>query len=326
MRTRPYQLRELFLKIIHQPLMHFNNKITNYQKIRNRYNIYLSYKHQNHPKYKGNNPEEDIFKYTGRLPHVNGFSTHSYTFAIYLANSIRKVNLDQSTLDWIIAFFYASYVHNSIYHSFPEVDAAFLRAREDTLRKELTKAIDYETACQPFNNHTEYQAFNYKTAYQALEDEIKKYPNSNLHKEAQNVLHAIAHEMRPPPSFLQGLPFFKINKEKECFFKECLIRIKEILLNPSNEKIQLFNNLIKKGEGSICKQVLGAMLAFAGIALVVVNLTVTAATFGMAAPLTIAATALSGAAILAGIGLFKDGKTKDYFHAIHSLNRSVLSQ
>lgn len=84
-----------------------------------------------------------LFTGTQHLPFVNGFSIHAYTFARYLA--INKGLVDPATLELIIQFFYFNYIQNQ-FHSFAEIDAAFIRASEDAQYQELNLLSGLKTA------------------------------------------------------------------------------------------------------------------------------------------------------------------------------------
>ena len=79
------------------------------------------------------NENSPLFNGTRSTPYVHGFSNHAYTFAFYLFECFP---LEEGGLDLclVIEFFYFEYI-NKGFHSFGEIDAAFLRALENvTLR------------------------------------------------------------------------------------------------------------------------------------------------------------------------------------------------
>ncbi len=84
-------------------------------------------KHENHDK--------KLFKGTNSRRYVHGFSNHAYTFGFYL--SLNRDHLTSIELRCVIEIFYYGYLKKN-YHSFCEVDAAFLRAAENYNFPELT--------------------------------------------------------------------------------------------------------------------------------------------------------------------------------------------
>lgn len=84
-------------------------------------------KHRNH--------DDELFKGTSSRRYVHGFSNHSYTFCYFL--SLNRNQLTNAELKCITELFYYGYMKAN-YHSFCEVDAAFLRAAEHYEYPELT--------------------------------------------------------------------------------------------------------------------------------------------------------------------------------------------
>jgi hypothetical protein len=134
-------------------------------------------------------------------------------------------------------------------------------------------------------------------------------PFKTLHDKAQAVITAIQQEMNKPEKSIAEIRFF--SKSLALTYR---------LLNPMNQKNNRFRTeyqeLIKRGEGNICKKVLGLMLIFLGAIGVTLNLALTAASYGLAAPGTITGLSLSSAAILGGIGLFRSGRQCPYAKAM----------
>lgn len=123
-----YELRKYFLLTIDFPLEHYYSNIS--RKILASRTTAIGAK---------DNSNDPNFQNTGCLPFVGGFSTHSYSFAIHLRNNTHC--LSRKTLSLITQFFYACYIKNGTdkqFHSFVEVDAAFLRADETEFRNIVT--------------------------------------------------------------------------------------------------------------------------------------------------------------------------------------------
>lgn len=74
------------------------------------------------------NTDNALFKGTKSRIFVNAFSNHTYTFAFYLY--LHKEILNAREFKSMLKLFYYSYLVEK-YHSFCEIDAAFLRASED---------------------------------------------------------------------------------------------------------------------------------------------------------------------------------------------------
>lgn len=81
------------------------------------------------------NTDEGLFKGTASRRFVHGFSNHAYTFGYYL--SLNRYQLSNEELSCITDLFYYAYIKEN-YHSYCEVDAAFLRISENYGYPELT--------------------------------------------------------------------------------------------------------------------------------------------------------------------------------------------
>lgn len=84
---------------------------------------------------RNNNDDDDLFQGTASRRYVHGFSNHAYTFGYYL--SLNRHRLSNEELSCIVDLFYYGYIKEN-YHSYCEVDAAFLRISENYNYPELT--------------------------------------------------------------------------------------------------------------------------------------------------------------------------------------------
>lgn len=113
------QLCPHFLSILYMPfgIRHIDDDHIRYMTLRS----------QSIQKHK-NEDDDVLFTGTSSRRYVHGFSNHAYTFFYYL--SLNQDKLTNDELECVIELFYYSYIKKN-YHSFCEVDAAFLRASEN---------------------------------------------------------------------------------------------------------------------------------------------------------------------------------------------------
>ena len=116
--------------------------------------------------------------------HVHGFSNHAYTFGYYLSQYHQKMQLTPKEVESIVKLFHYGYLRDG-FHSFCEVEAAFMKISEYYAYPELAMGIVVEEnayqVAQSNNrsSHRQANTVSYNSMFAPAQSKEKQLQNAN---------------------------------------------------------------------------------------------------------------------------------------------------